>query len=129
MSRSFPQALIVCSALSAAACGGGGYSSPSTPSNSGVSAATITIASGAVSPTAVTIASGYRVTFINNDTVAHTMASDPHPAHTDCPALNVGTISPGQSRDSGVLTVMRTCGFHDHDNPDSSALKGTVTVQ
>jgi plastocyanin len=129
MSRPFPHVLIVCSALFAAACGGSGYSSPSNPSTSGVSAATITIAGGAVSPAAVTIAASYRVTFVNNDTVAHTMASDPHPAHTDCPALNVGTISPGQSRDSGVLNVVRTCGFHDHDNPDNAALKGAITVQ
>jgi len=126
MSRPFPQAVIVCSALFAAACGSGSYSSPSM---SGVSTATITIAGGAVSPSSVTIARSYRVMFINNDTVAHTMASDPHPADTDCPALNIGTISPGQSRESGVLSVARVCGFHDNDNPDNAALKGTVTVQ
>ena len=126
MSRSFLHALIVSSALVAAACGSGGYSSPS---NSGVSTATITIAGGAVSPASVTIARSYRVMFINNDTVAHTIASDPHPADNDCPALNVGTISPGQSRESGVLSVARVCGFHDNDNPDNAALKGTVTVQ
>jgi hypothetical protein len=57
------------------------------------------------------------------------MASDPHPAHNDCPALNIGVLSPGQQRDSGVLNVVRTCGFHDHDDPDTAGLHGTVTIQ
>jgi plastocyanin len=116
----------------AASCGGGSSSSSSTPTaptGSGQSTATITIAGRAVSPKAVTIARGERVTFVNNDTVAHTMSSDPHPVHTDCPALNMGTMSPGQSRDSGTLNTARVCGFHDHDDPDNAALKGTVTIQ
>ena len=33
------------------------------------------------------------------------------------------------ARESGVLSVARVCGFHDNDNPDNAALKGTVTVQ
>jgi plastocyanin len=107
----------------------GGYSSPTSPINaSGVSVATITIAGRAVSPNAVTINKGERVTFVNNDTVAHTMSSDPHPAHTDCPPLNIGTLAPGQQRDSGTLNTVRSCGFHDHDDPDNVALRGTVTI-
>jgi hypothetical protein len=23
----------------------------------------------------------------------------------------------------------RVCGFHDHDNPDATALKGTITIK
>ena len=57
------------------------------------------------------------------------MASDPHPIHTDCPGLNIGQLGPGQSRDSSNLTTRRTCGFHDHNNPDTASLKGSVTVQ
>jgi plastocyanin len=115
--------------LYAAGCGGG-YKAPTAPSiSSGTSTATITLSGRAASPTAVTIARGNKVTFINNDTVAHTMSSDPHPVHTDCPALNIGTLAPGQQRDSGALTAARTCGFHDHDDPDNVALHGTVTIQ
>jgi plastocyanin len=115
--------------LFAAGCGGG-YKSPAAPSSSsGTSTATITLSGRAASPNAVTIARGDKVTFVNNDTVAHTVASDPHPVHTDCPALNVGTLAPGQQRDSGTLTVARTCGFHDHDDPDNVALHGTITIQ
>ena len=103
---------------------------PTAPSGSGISTATFTIAAGGqISPTTATISRGDRVTFVNNDTVPHTMSSNPHPNHTDCPALNVGTLSTGQSRDSGTLNTARTCGFHDHDNPDSAGLKGTVTIQ
>ena len=114
--------------IAAASCGGD--DDPTAPSGSGNSTATFTIAvGGQISPTTATINRGDRVTFVNNDTVPHTMSSNPHPNHTDCPALNVGTLSTGQSRDSGTLNTARTCGFHDHDNPDSNALKGTVVIQ
>ena len=116
-------------AIAAASCGGDD-DEPTAPSGSGNSTATFTIAAGGqVSPKTATINRGDRVTFVNNDTAPHTMSSDPHPVHTDCPALNVGTLSTGQGRDSGTLNTARTCGFHDHDNPDSNGLKGTVVIQ
>jgi len=115
-------------AIAAASCGDD--DNPTAPSGSGNSTATLTIAAGGViSPSTATINRGDRVTFVNNDTVRHTMSSDPHPVHTDCPALNVGALGPGQSRASGTLNTARTCGFHDHDNPDSAGLKGTITIQ
>jgi plastocyanin len=130
-------ALIVSTACMLSACGSS--SSPTAPSDpgtgggggggTGVSAATITITASGVSPSSVTIASGNRVTFVNNDTVVHEMASDPHPIHTDCPGLNIGQLGPGATRDSANLTTRRTCGFHDHINPDNASLKGSVTVQ
>ena len=118
----------------AAGCGGGG--SPTTPSGgsggSGGSGTTVTItigSNGAVSPQAVTIPQGGRVTFVNNDSRAHEMTSDPHPGHEDCPPLNqVGFLNPGQSRTSGNLTVVRVCGFHDHNLPNVAALQGRITV-
>jgi len=111
-----------------AACGGG--SSPSSPSTG--SAATITITAAGVSPTAVTVSQGARVLFVNNDTKAHNMTSDPHPDHNDCPPLNnVGLLQPGQSRESGNLTIARVCGFHDHDDPPPGGNKwtGKITIQ
>jgi hypothetical protein len=57
------------------------------------------------------------------------MSSNPHPVHTDCPALNVGVLTPGQSRTSNALTSARTCGFHDHDLPTDSRWMGQVTVR
>jgi plastocyanin len=114
-----------------AACGGGG-SSPTTPTpgTGGDAAATITITSSGASPQRVTIPAGGRVLFINNDSRAHFMASDPHPTHEDCPDLNaVGVLQPGERRQSGNLVVTRACGFHDHDNPGTQTLQGTVTIQ
>jgi hypothetical protein len=123
-------------ALIAASCGGGN-DSPSSPTPTpaptptpGVSAATITITSSGVSPRSVAIPVGGRVTFMNNDTRVHDMASNPHPNHTDCPALNqVGFLQSGQSGTSGNLTTARTCGFHDHLNDTDTSLQGTVVIQ
>ena len=68
--------------------------------------------------------------FINNDSRQHDMESDPHPEHTDCPAINsVGLLSPGQSRQTGNLNVRRVCGFHDHMNDGNQSLRGTITIQ
>jgi hypothetical protein len=58
------------------------------------------------------------------------MASDPHPDHTDCPELNqVGFLSPGQSRETGNLVQVRTCGYHDHDLPNTVNLSGRIEVR
>lgn len=130
-------------ALTAAACGGGG--SPTSPSGGGgtsgggtsgggtggaSSSATITISSaGVVSPSTVTITQGGRVTFVNNDSRNHDMSSDPHPEHTDCPPMDqVGFLTPGQSKTSGNFNTIRTCGFHDHNQPSVSGLQGRITV-
>ena len=119
--------------LSACGSGGSGMSSPPTaPSTngSGTTTVTVTIANNAVSPKSVTVSRGGRVTFVNNDGLAHDMESDPHPAHTDCPEINqVGFLSPGQSHQTGVLASVRVCGYHDHEQPDAKSLQGTITIQ
>jgi len=125
------KAAIAAAAL-AAACGGGGSDSgsPTTPTPGAPSSATITIgADGRVSPSSVTVALGSRVTFVNNHSVAHDMNSDPHPEHTACPEINVGTLQPGQSRQTQNLNIARTCGFHDHNRPGDSALQGSITIR
>lgn len=123
--------------LTAVSCGGGGSSTPSAPSPTPTptptptpSAATITITSSGVSPRSVTIAPGGRVTFVNNDNRPHDMASNPHPAHTDCPAINdVGFLTAGQMRTTGNLNTVRTCGYHDHNRDTDTSLQGTITIQ
>jgi plastocyanin len=110
-----------------AGCGGGSPSSPST----GTTGTTVTISSSGVSPTQVNISQGTRVLFVNNDTKPHNMASDPHPEHTDCPPINdVGLLQPGQSRETGNMNTIRTCGFHDHDDPPPGGNKwtGKITI-
>jgi plastocyanin len=116
----------------AAACGGGSSNStgPTGTCTPSTDPSTIVIQNNQVCPHALTIALGGRVTFINNDSSDHEMDSDPHPAHTDCPALNqIGFISAGQTRTSGNLTDARSCGFHDHRNFENTALRGTIMIQ
>jgi plastocyanin len=114
--------------------GGGGNGGPTGPGTGGGSpgpiGATITIANGQVSPASVTISVGQSVNFVNNDGTVRNVSSDPHPIHTDCPAINaVGNISNGQSRPTNALTTARVCGFHNHDFPDDNRLKGSIDVR
>jgi len=108
--------------------GGGGGGGGGT---GGTVAATITItAAGVVSPSSVTVSPGQRVTFVNNDTRPHDMASNPHPAHTDCPEINtVGFLVAGQSGTTQNLNTVRTCGFHDHNQDTNTSLQGTIRIQ
>jgi plastocyanin len=112
---------------SCAACGGDSSSNPNNPTNP----YTITISTGGiVSPTQLTAPPGTRVLFVNNHSRRHDMTSDPHPDHLDCPELNqVGVLNAGQSRESGNLVIVRTCGFHDHDDPDNVNLRGSIVIR
>jgi plastocyanin len=121
--------LTIAASLLLAACGGGGTTptpQPQPQPNPNV----ITIAGGVATPKELTVSPGSRVVFVNNDTRRHDMTSDDHPDHLDCPALNqVGLLNPGQSRESGNLNVVRTCGFHDHENPNEVGLQGRVVIR
>lgn len=90
---------------------------------------TFTISASGVSPKELTVPVGSRVLFVNNDTRRHDMACDPHPEHNDpeCSGINnVGLLNPGESRETGNLVVVRTCGFHDHDNPPATQAAGNI---
>ena len=122
-SRTIVAALLV----SCAACDDSPSSTPNNPSNP----YTITIStSGIVSPKQLTVPPGTRVLFMNNQSRPHNMTSDTHPDHLDCPELNqVGLLNAGQSRESGNLVIVRTCGFHDHDDPDNVNLRGSIIIR
>jgi plastocyanin len=110
----------------AAACGGS--KSPNNPTP--VQTNTVTITSSGVSPKSIQIAVGSRVTFTNNDSRPHNMTSDPHPDHGDCPPINdVGFLAAGQTKETGNLTVARTCGFHDHDLFANTSLQGSIVIK
>jgi hypothetical protein len=125
----------------AAGCGGsdGGSSTPTptptpapAPGGGGggsTSTTTITITSSGVSPRDITVPVGSRVTFMNNNSTPHDMASDPHPAHTDCPDITVGFLAAGQSRQTNNLTAARVCTYHDHNQPTNTSLQGTIRIQ
>jgi plastocyanin len=92
---------------------------------------TITVSTGGiVSPKQLTVSPGSRVLFVNSHAQRHDMTSDPHPDHLDCPELNqVGLLNPGQSRETGNLVAVRSCGFHDHEDPNNANLRGTIIVR
>jgi plastocyanin len=104
---------------------------PPTPPTPPPVTATIVIGSNnAFTPTEVAVAVGGRVTFINQNTRAHDITSDPLHLHTDCPAvLDVGFIQPGQTKQTGPLTAARVCGVHDHMQETNPALRARIIVQ
>lgn len=110
-----------------AACG----NSPTTPSPTPENPNRITISSaGAVTPRELVVAPGTRVLFVNNDSRRHDMTSDPHPEHNLCTEINqVGILQPGQVRETGNLVAVRTCGFHDHEDPDNQLLTGRIVIR
>ena len=117
-------------AAASLSCGGGDDSS-SPPTNPTTNPYTVTISgSGIVGPKELTVPPGSRVLFANNDSRRHDMTSDPHPDHLDCPELNkVGLLNPGQRNETENLVTVRTCGYHDHDDPNNVNLRGSITIR
>jgi hypothetical protein len=82
-----------------------------------------------VNPKDLTVPQGTRVLFVDNDSRTREMTSDPHPEHDACPEINnIGFISPGQTKETGNLNTVRTCGFHDHGNPDDTRFWGKIII-
>jgi hypothetical protein len=117
----------------AVACGGGNDSptSPTPPPTGGpppANSLTLTITANGLSAGGE-VAVGGTVTIVNSASTVHEMSSDPHPVHTDCPGLNLGTLQPGQQRTSQPLTSARTCGMHDHINPGTASLTRSIVIR
>src|SRR5690349_17540099 len=123
------------------ACGGGGGST--SPGNGGTavvvkdggtggaSGATITLTASGVSAATVTVAVGQTVTFINNDSRSHEIASNPHPQHGSCPGMEagLGVIAAGQTKITHNFGNAGTCGYHDHQDDTNTRFQGTIVVQ
>ena len=119
------------------ACGGSAPTRP-TPipivltvviSSNGLSPA-ITLAPAEVNDFVVQLPDELFVRFNNTDTVAHDIRSDPHPDHTDCPALNIETVAAGQSV---VTPILNQClrgttqqSYHDETRPDDARFQGRI---
>ena len=129
--------MLAASAVVGLAACGGGSGSPGGPSGGGGGtttpppgeAATINILSSGVSPKAVTVPVGSRVNFANQSSSNIEVSSDPHPTHTDCPALNIGALRPSQTGQTGALNTARTCRYHDHGRPDDGRWRGSIVIQ
>ena len=105
-----------------------------------LSGATITITAAGLSLDQISLKSytlsdihvyqGSQLTFVNSDTETHDILSDPFGAHNDCPEINTaGFLVPNQTRSTSPLTVLRSCGFHDHANEGNAAFGGKVTIE
>jgi plastocyanin len=140
-----PWTPIVLAMLAAAGCGGGEPATPvsptaptppptaappPTPPPPSLTATIVIGSNNAFTPSEVTVAVGGRVTFVNQNNRPHDITSDPLHLHTDCPAImEVGFIQPGQIKQTGSLTVARTCGFHDHMQENNLDLRGKIIIQ
>jgi len=133
MRRRLPGGCVAALFVALAACGGDS-DSPTAPrpitGSPGPVGATITITSaGVVSPGTVTVAAGQSVRFVNEQGVRRNITSDPHPTHNQCPEINaVGLLNQGQSRNTNAFPAARSCGFHDHDDPDNPNVRGQIVI-
>lgn len=128
--------VIVVSAVAGLAGCGGGSGSPGGPSGGGGTAspqpgeaATVNILSTGTSPKVVSVPVGSRVNFANQSGNNIEISSDPHPIHTECPALNLGAQQSGQTRQTGAFTTARTCRYHDHGRPEDDRWQGSIVIQ
>jgi len=88
-------------------------------------AASIIIKNFAFNPSELTIKAGTTVTWVNQDSAPHMVASDPHPAHTDLPGLVSGTLAQGQTY-SFTFDKPGTFGYHCHIHP---SMTGRIIVE
>jgi hypothetical protein len=134
MARRFAIVLGACVVASLPACGGGG-GSPGGPSGGGSAspapgeAATVSIVGTGVTPKVVTVPVGSRVNFANQSGNNIEISSDPHPVHTDCPAMNIGGLRAGDTGQTGAFNSARTCRYHDHGRPEDERWQGSIVIQ
>lgn len=85
----------------------------------------VQISSSGFLPKSITIKVGETVTWMNSDSINHTVNSAVHPTHLVYPPLNLGTVKPG-AKVSLEFSKAGTYQYHDHLNP---SLTGSVTVK
>jgi hypothetical protein len=126
--------LLLCVAIVPLACGASGDSGPSQtpdPSPSPLGPPTTTITAAGVDPQVLhTFNFQETVVFVNGDSQAHDIRSDPHPSHSDCAAMNLGTLAPGERREIAGPTLPRftLCYYHDEIDPANTAFRGVVVT-
>jgi plastocyanin len=86
----------------------------------------VNIGANGVSPQILHISADTVITFVNRDSRAHELRSDPHPAHTECALMNLGPIAAGASRDTVKIVSGQGCGYHAEGDPASRSFQGFV---
>jgi plastocyanin len=102
---------VILAAFALVACGGG--------SSGGPTEAPVRITSSGFVNASITIPSGGRVHFFNNDSVAHQVTS------SDCPQLDTPSIPAGGDSLQATMTGPASCNYKDAAN---ASLVGSVTV-
>lgn len=87
--------------------------------NESSSQATITYTDSGFTPESINVAAGTTITIKNDSSADLDFASDDHPAHRDNSELNVGMISPGESKTFSI-SKSGTWGFHNHLNDNDN---------
>lgn len=91
-----------------------------------VESASVNITKNGFQPQTINIKKGTSVTFYNNDSVSHKIASDPHPTHDGLKDFVSDTI---RKNESYSVLFNQTGTFNYHDEADPIKLKGSVNVQ
>ena len=87
---------------------------------------TVTYDGSSFSPKVVTIKKGDSVIFINQSDKSMSVASNPHPTHTDYPGFDqYKSAEKGMASYTFVFEKVGTWGYHNHLNP---SVTGTVKV-
>ena len=121
--------LVVGITIALVSCGGGG-GTPTEPPPAGNNFRITIGANGVATPSELVVPPGTRVLFTNNHSLPHDMTSDPHPEHDLCLEINqVGVLGTGQSRETGNMVIVRSCGFHDHNDFENRGLQGRIVVR
>src|SRR3989337_840598 len=84
-----------------------------------VSGNLITYTDSGFSPAQVSVKVGDTVTFKNDSKANIQVNSAPHPAHTQFPELNIGSIATGESK-TVTFTTAGTKKYHNHLNPSQT---------
>lgn len=87
--------------------------------------AVISVTPTGFKPPSITVRTGTTVTFRNDGTGSHWVASDPHPSHTGLPGFDLGGMQPGQFK---TFTFEKTGTFGYHDHLDAK-MRGTIVVR
>ena len=84
----------------------------------------VTVTTTGFEPQTLRIKAGTKVTWENKSGQAVTVNSDPHPAHTSWPFLNLGSFADGSS----VSITFDKAGTYTYHNHFDASMKGTVVV-
>ena len=96
-----------------------------TPSGAMKEQNAIILTNSGFEPSSITVKAGTKVVWTNKSGAAATVNSDPHPAHTAYPPLNLGKFNDGESV-SLTFSKPGKYGYHNHFNPSET---GVVIVE